>query len=845
MSSAEDNGRWHGPRARRKTDASNECSRHGACAATGGQPLTTTTDEEGDFEFSKVPPGDYVLRVNVAGFEPVERPIAVGSGPIADIRVKLKIAQVSEKVIVSGQAIPLAEENRNQVQFNQQAVMNLPAKDDNPLTVPSLFLNPAVVGASGPTIIVDGVETSSLDLPASSVKSVTVDENPYSGEFGRPGKGRLQVTTRQGAHRRYRGDVTALFRNSALDARNALALARPLQQREIGEAELDGPLAKQTTFFLAGRLHFFNNSAVVDATTPAGILVNNVTTPAGAFIENVRVPEYRSYLFGRIDSHLSPAHKISLLYKFKNEKLENQGIGGLDLPDRATNFFDHENEVKVLETATPSSNFQNQVRFTYKQERQSTTSISNEDAVLILGASNFGGAQTNHNLIENLVDMQDVASVFHGRHNFQFGGGAKLRYLFSEDRSNFGGTFIFSQLADFQNTPAQPSEFTMNFGNPAVHFQQHEVFSFFQDEMRLQPNFSLMLGLRHEFQSNVSYYKNFAPRLAFAYSPGGANTVFRGGFGIFYDRQPYLMEQDSLLDDGIAIHEIVLSCPQSCPSYPQPFLPGNPPTAAAIPSIMRIDPRIRFPYMMQDSFEIEHKVGRRQNFLTLELSTVRGVDLYRSRNLNAPLPGTTTPPNPNFVSINQFEASGNSHSNSLAIAFKGELRKLNIMAQYVLSRTFDDTSGFLFTPANNYDPSSDWGRSDHDRRQRFNMTFLYPLRFGFRVSGIFNAWSGLPYNITTGNDEDHDTVFNDRPPGVSRNAGRAGGYTDVDLRLSKRWRIRQKEHARFLDVSWDVFNLLNHVNLDKYDGVISSPTFGQPYTAYPARQLQVSMRYHF
>src|SRR5436853_19841 len=198
--------------------------------ATGGQPLTTTTDEEGDFEFSKVPPGDYVLRVNVAGFEPVERPIAVGSGPIADIRVKLKIAQVSEKVIVSGQAIPLAEENRNQVQFNQQAVMNLPAKDDNPLTVPSLFLNPAVVGASGPTIIVDGVETSSLDLPASSVKSVTVDENPYSGEFGRPGKGRLQVTTRQGAHSRYRGDVTALFRNSALDARNALALARPLQQ---------------------------------------------------------------------------------------------------------------------------------------------------------------------------------------------------------------------------------------------------------------------------------------------------------------------------------------------------------------------------------------------------------------------------------------------------------------------------------------------------------------------------------------------------------------------------------------------------------------------------------------
>jgi hypothetical protein len=224
---------------------------------------------------------------------------------------------------------------------------------------------------------------------------------------------------------------------------------------------------------------------------------------------------------------------------------------------------------------------------------------------------------------------------------------------------------------------------------------------------------------------------------------------------------------------------------------------------------------------------------------------MRGVDLYRSRNLNAPLPGTVNPPDPNFVDIDQFEASGSSRSNSLSFTYKGTLHKLNIMAQYVLSRTLDDTNGFLYTPANNYDPHSDWGRSDNDRRHRFNMLLLYPLRFGFRVSGIVNAWSGLPYNITTGNDEDHDTVFNDRPPGVWRNAGRAAAYIDVDLRLSKRWRVTHKEHAHFVEVAWDAFNVFNHVNFQNYDGVISSPTFGQPYTAYPARQLQASVRYHF
>ena len=141
--------------------------------------------------------------------------------------------------------------------------------------------------------------------------------------------------------------------------------------------------------------------------------------------------------------------------------------------------------------------------------------------------------------------------------------------------------------------------------------------------------------------------------------------------------------------------------------------------------------------------------------------------------------------------------------------------------------------------------SGEWGRADYDRRHRLNLVVLYNLPAGFRGAGIVNVWSGLPYNITTGTDPDGDLVFNDRPPGLWRNAGLGPGYTDVDLRLARRWRLAHREHPPSVEVAADVFNVLNHVNLNNYIGIMTSPDFGHAIGASPARQLQLSMRWIF
>ncbi len=558
-----------------------------------GQEFSTSSDEESQFRFDRVAFGDYLLIVNVQGFKSAEVSVKVGERKESPIRVPLQIAGSADSVTVSAnsESMPTAGQDIDVIELDRNWLENLPAKEGDPLAVPSIFLDPAAAGTLGPKIIVDGVESSALEVPLTSIRRVYVNNSPYSAEFGRPGRGRIEVITRKGSRRDYHGNLTFLLRNSALDARNALSRVRPPLQREIIETELDGPLGKKVRFLVAGRYYTSDESATVHA-----------RTPAGSVVENVPIPEHNTRLFGRLDFDLTPAHSLTLSYKFKNKSQQNQGVGGFNLAEHATDFSIHENEVKVFERAFISATFLNELRFAFKDEPQRITSRSNQLAILVLGAFSSGGAQMSLRQQERAFTIQDAATLSRGKHTLRFGAGARPRSFQTTDASNSGGTFTFPSLTAYSS--GQPELFTMNQGNPQVSLTQREYYSFIQDEIQVRQNLSLSLGLRHEWQSNLSDYNNFAPRVAFAYSPHSGQTVIRGGFGILYDRQPEIMQQQALLHDGAQGHQIVVKNP----GYPIPYDPAPPPP----PSVLRIATDIRTPYLTQASLGIERKLGRQE-----------------------------------------------------------------------------------------------------------------------------------------------------------------------------------------------------------------------------------------
>src|SRR5207247_7407683 len=177
---------------------------------SGGEGLKAATDDTGRFVFAGVPPGKYVLAVKADGFKKAESRLQVGSDPVPEQTIRLKVEDVKEELSFSARSDDLIapDENAAAVHLDSDLLKSLPAKYDDVLKTASLFVESAANDAAGTKIVVDGVESTSLDVPASSVKTISVNSNPYSTEFSRPGKGRIEVATRGGSLRRFHNRFT-------------------------------------------------------------------------------------------------------------------------------------------------------------------------------------------------------------------------------------------------------------------------------------------------------------------------------------------------------------------------------------------------------------------------------------------------------------------------------------------------------------------------------------------------------------------------------------------------------------------------------------------------------------
>lgn len=283
------------------------------------------------------------------------------------------------------------------------------------------------------------------------------------------------------------------------------------------------------------------------------------------------------------------------------------------------------------------------------------------------------------------------------------------------------------------------------------------------------------------------------------------------------------------------------------PGYPEPFSPANPLSDQPV-SLVQLDPNFHTPSILQYSFGLERQLADKT---TLDVTYIgsRSFHLLRSRDLNQPLPPLyDARPDPAIGVLQQFESAGRGADDSIEVTLRRQVTKYFAgMAQYRLGWARDDTGGIWYFPPNSYDLTGEWGRSDTDQRNRFDL--LGTLRPGklLNLGVALSLYTGAPYTITTGIDEYHDGRADARPPGVPRNSLEGPGYADIDLRWSHEFFLNKSEKTKGpgLTLAIDAFNVLNRVNYAGFIGNLSSPFFGHGVAALPPRELQFSTGFTF
>ena len=157
----------------------------------------------------------------------------------------------------------------------------------------------------------------------------------------------------------------------------------------------------------------------------------------------------------------------------------------------------------------------------------------------------------------------------------------------------------------------------------------------------------------------------------------------------------------------------------------------------------------------------------------------------------------------------------------------------------------NNSSGVDWYPSNDWNLAGEWARADFDRRHRLLLLGRLTLRKFADVGIGLTMNSAGPYTALVGADIYNNGRGRARPAGVSRNTLSGSGFAQLDVRLSHEVELAHRKDAPSVAFSIDGFNILNRVNDGTFVGTIDSPRFGQPISARPPRQLQLTLRFNY
>ncbi len=877
--------------------------------------MQTAADTGGVFQFSNLAPGGYTLQASAPQLVQTQ-PVTFTARPgLQTVNLRLKVASTRQEVEVQENTGPsVSTDAANNASATVLRGQDLESLGDNPedLQADLQALAGPSAGPSGGSIYIDGFSGGEIP-PKESIREVRINQNPFSPEYDKLGLGRIEILTKPGADK-YRASLNYNLGTDFWNSRNPYSAQKaPLLLNEF-ENTISGPITKRSSFGLDLNQNNVDNGSIVNAVT-----LNPQTLTPEPLFSNFKTIQRRLRVNPRVDYQLNANNTLSVRYGLTHGDIQGSGIGGFNLISRGTHLHYVNQTVQGIETTVHGATV-NETRFQFYRNALQTTADSSGPAIQVLGAFTGGAASVGQSFdTQNSYEFQNYTVSVHGGHTVRFG--VRIRAQTDENISpqNFNGTFTFTgglapelnaanaplldtvgnpvlQQIDaleqyrrtllFQQMGLSPaairslgggaSQFTISAGLPALTISQVDEGIFAGDEWRVRPNLTLNLGIRYENQTNISDWRDFAPRLGVAWAPGATaskphqSTVLRAGFGMFYDRFALQNTLTAERYNGVVQQQYVLTNPDFFPNVPPP----SSLTGFQSPQVVQeVSSTLRAPYVMQSAFTVEQQLPR-STAVAVTYTNTHGLHILRSRDLNAPLPVSGIFPLGRTGPVFLMESSGVYNQNQMLVNVTTKVNSaVSLTGSYVLNQAMSNSDGVGTFPANPYNYTGEYGPAATDVRHRGTLSGSINTKWNIRFSPLLSLQSGAPFDVTTGSDLYGTTLFNSRPgfatdptrsgliqtryglldPNptpqerlVPRNFGRGPGQMNVNLRVGKTFGFGPErgsgrghvgsgltriftapdDHRYNLIISMSIRNLLNHTNPGPIIGNISSPLFG-------------------
>ncbi len=814
-----------------------------------GFQQTLSTNQQGQATWGKLTPGKYQLRVEAENFEPRSQEVVLKSSQ-QRITIRLEIPGIKDEVVVRQSARERSVDPRSDTfttVLTEEQIANLP---DDPAEMKAVLEQMAGPGA---LILVDGFGGGRIP-PKSQIRQIRFRRNSFAAEYHEASGVVVEILTKPSTSG-WHGSFGYGGRPQTLQARNAFAPFRVSEGLQRFEATLDVPLQpSRTSLFMAA-----DGKQAYDSKTIVAAL------PMGNAYDIVRVPSKSLYLLARVNSTLSKTHDLRGNFTRSGSRNDNLGVGNFNLPERAFTVASADYRLQIAETGAIGSKVFHEFRLQLHWQDVSQYSVSNAPGVIVLGAFNGGGAQVNSEKKLAEWELREDVDFAKQQHAMRAGIWLESGAYQTLNRFNQAGTFTFSSLSDFR--AGHPATFNQRTGIKPVKFSQHQLGTYWQDDWRVISSLTLSYGIRYEWQSNLRDRNNYAPRLGFGWSPfKSGRTSIRGGVGVFYEWLTETVYGELLSEDGQRGVNLVIRNP----GFPDPYRGGSP--LILPPGRSQRAANLQNPHVIQGSLNVQRQLPLGMTLLASYLYQ-RGFHSFRGLNINAPLPGLGRP-DPSVGNLVQLESTARSFGHVVDLTLNsGANKHLSWMIGYSYSKRINESDGPLSLPADNFHLHPERGPASDDIRHRFTVTTGLGLFKGWRLTPTFFYNSARPYNIITGYDNNGDTVFNDRPLGVIRNSARGAASWNANMRLSwlfgfgkanessqtdsRRVVVRAGDYGAIggqlsaLEKKWrfnfylQATNLFNRYNPTQFIGVMTSPFFGHPTGAAPARQIETGLKFSF